>query len=84
MVENNFNIKQKVSGFLALTFIMLLSLALGWYSIKTSEEVLVNMPNSEVINISRRIPDKNSAAGIDIQNLLKENGIGSNEDTSNK
>jgi hypothetical protein len=54
-MEIDFNPRQKVSQFLAFSFIILISLSLGWYSIKASEEILAKMPDSEIINVNRRV-----------------------------
>jgi hypothetical protein len=80
MIQSDFDIKQKISSFIAFTFVILLGLILSWYSIKTSEEILVNMPQSKTMNISKRIQNKNSQENAEIQNVLKENDIMSNED----
>lgn len=76
MIENDFNLRQKVSKLLAFTFIILLSLCLGWYSIKASEEILANAPNSKGFNVGSRTKDKNSESDGEIEKILEENNIG--------
>lgn len=75
MVETSLDIKQKISSFLALTLILLISLVLGWYSIKTSDDLLNNAPNSRALSVNKRIQDKNSEGSKEIQNMLKEDEI---------
>jgi hypothetical protein len=53
MLELDFSPKQKISNFLALTFIMFLSVILGWYSVKNSEEIIFNNYNPETLKIQK-------------------------------
>lgn len=73
MIQNNFDIRQKISSFIALTFIILLGLILGWYSIKTSEELLINMPDSKIINMGRRSGDASFLENEKMKNSPREN-----------
>jgi len=75
MIQNSFDMRQKISGFIAFTFIILLGLVLSWYSIKTSEDILINMPKSKTMDINKRMQEKNSQRNAEIQSVLKEGGV---------
>lgn len=79
MIQNNLDIRQKISSLIAFTFIILLCLVLSWYSIKTSDEILANMPNSKTLSISKRMQTENLQNNIEFQDILSEGGIANNE-----
>jgi hypothetical protein len=59
---------------LAFSFIILISLGLGWYSIKASEEILAKMPDSEIINVNRRVNLDNLDEDA-VRNVSREKAI---------
>lgn len=79
MIQNNLDIRQKISSLIAFTFIILLCLVLSWYSIKTSDEILANMPNSKTLSINKRMQTENLQNNIEFQDILSEGGIANNE-----
>jgi hypothetical protein len=72
MTQNNFDTKQKINSFIAFSFIMLLGLALSWFSIKAGEEILANMPDSEIVNINKRMENENSREKIEVKNTAQD------------
>ena len=75
MIQTSFDVKQKVSSLVAFTFIILLSLVLSWYSLKTSEDILTNMPDSKALSISKRMQDENSQKNAEIRDILENGGV---------
>ena len=74
-MNNNFDVRQKISSFIAIIFILSLSLSLGWYTINTSEELLTNMPNSKTINPNKRMQNETSQEKTEMEDVLREGGI---------
>lgn len=72
MIQTSFDVKQKVSSLIAFAFVISLGLVLSWYSIKTSEEILANMPNSEIIRIDKRMQNENLQESIEIKKMLEQ------------
>jgi hypothetical protein len=75
MIEADFNPKQKVSSFIAFTFIILLGVLLGWYAIKIGEEIEVNLPNSEAFNIEKRTQSEELQENPVPKNMTKKSGL---------
>ncbi len=82
MNHNNFDVKQKISSLIALVFIVSISLILGWYSIKTSEEILTNMPNSRIVSMDKRVQDENFSGNTESQKAIEGSGFLNEEKTS--
>ncbi len=82
MIRVDFDIKQKLSSFIAFVFIITLSLVLGWFSIKTSEEIIANIPNSEIANIDKRMQSYQKNIGA--KNVLQPDQAKKNSDLFEK
>jgi len=82
MIRVDFDIKQKLSSFIAFVFIITLSLVLGWFSIKTSEEIIANIPNSEIANIDKRM--QNYQKNIGAKKVLQPDQAKKNSDLFEK
>lgn len=49
-----FDSSQHISSGLALLFVMVLSVAIGWLSVSVSDEIVQNVKSSSLVNINER------------------------------